>query len=227
MANTIPLYGAYAQAARNYNSPAQAAANAGLATTDVANANNAANANTRQQLESYGIDPSQTRFQALDLGANISAAAQEAGAATNARMQTQQTGFNLENSALGAGLNLGSLSNAGFGTVGNALGLGNSSYASALQSVLSGNAGGINAATAGANLVGTPIQWEGVGANFSGQGSSSINSSANNALGAAQINSSAAGNLASGIGSAVGTGAGIVSAIPGGWAAIGGALAAL
>lgn len=130
---------------------------AGRATADVAAQYAAARDAAMDRLESYGIDPSQTRAGALDLSARTQEAGAHVAAANMARDQTtaleQQRGDALRTQALALGqtyvnnvdrnralgLNFGQ-SIAGFGTQGlnNALGV----------------------TASGAQTMGTPLQWQ-------------------------------------------------------------------
>jgi hypothetical protein len=140
----FPVQNQFVQSAMNFNSPAQQAQASALAQQDVANTYMGQRQAALQDLESYGIDPSQTRFGALDLGTRITQAANMASAGTQARLNSQMTGLNLEQAA----------SNMGFQQAG-------------LQQS-AGQAGvgaGISTANLGANLLGTPQSWAGTAMN--------------------------------------------------------------
>lgn len=98
-----PIETNFANTASNYNSPAQANVQAGNAMADVASSFDANRAASLSSLESYGIDPSQTRYQALDLGTRISQAAATAAAGTQSRLNTQATGLALQGEAVNMG----------------------------------------------------------------------------------------------------------------------------
>ena len=102
----LPVDQQFASTAANYDTPAQANQQAGQAQADVANTFDAQKATSLAQLESYGIDPSQTRYGALDLGANISQAAATSAAGTQSRLNTQETGLNLQGEAANLGQSL-------------------------------------------------------------------------------------------------------------------------
>jgi hypothetical protein len=102
------------------------------------------NAATRQ-LEGYGIDPSSTRFQALDIGYRAQKAATQAAAGNQASQLVDATGRALRSEAI----------NVGRGYPGQVAG----SYGAALQGGNSA-AGNMNNFTAtSANTMGTPTQW--------------------------------------------------------------------
>lgn len=100
-AQAAPAIQQYTSTAANYNTPARASQNAGAAEADVATQFDTARKASLSSLESYGIDPSQTRFGALDLGTRVSQAAATAAAGTGARLQTETTGLGLQASAIG------------------------------------------------------------------------------------------------------------------------------
>lgn len=100
-----PLMSQYASEAENYANPnsGMAASQQGAATADVANSYAAARTQATSNLESYGIDPSQTRYAALDLGTQVSQAAAEAGAGTQSRVNTQNQGLAMQAQAIQQG----------------------------------------------------------------------------------------------------------------------------
>lgn len=105
-----------------------------------------------QNLESYGVDPSSTRFAALDLGTRVDQAAAMAGAANMARAGAENTGRALRSEGI----------NVGRGYPGQVAG----TYATAQQA---GNAGAnaqLAGTASGAATMGTGAQWTqgGVGA---------------------------------------------------------------
>lgn len=120
---------------------------AGKAGADITRAFDAQRENAARQLESYGIDPSQTRSMALDSNMRIQQAAAQAGAQNNARKNVEATGRALRAEAISIGK--GYPSNVA-GSYGQALAAGNSAV------------GNINAtSTAGAGTMGTGQGWMG------------------------------------------------------------------
>ncbi|HLZ24590.1 MAG TPA: hypothetical protein VKQ30_20940 [Ktedonobacterales bacterium] len=101
--NFAPIAKEYAAKAKGWDSPGRERAMAGEAAGTVANQFAGAKQANIDQLESYGIDPSQTRYAALNLGTNLSEAAATGAAANNARMQTQLQGEQLLGNAVAAG----------------------------------------------------------------------------------------------------------------------------
>lgn len=210
---TAPTLEKFTDEANNYNSKAQADINAGGAMADVANSFESARQNALSNLESYGIDPSQTRFGALDLSSRIGQAAATAAAGTQSRLQTQATGMGLQGQAINAGMNLPGMANAGFNTGAN---IGSS-----------GLAGANNTTTTGATTMGTPTQYSGLGTAANTAGSNSLyqqgnlnNTATANAnqltLGTNSLNYSKDQNNSSGIGSLIGGALGSIGSFLGG-----------
>lgn len=79
-----PLEERQIQEARTYDTQERRDKEVGAAQANVAQAFDAARDNAAQQLESFGINPSSTRYAGLDLNARISEAAAKAGAGTAA-----------------------------------------------------------------------------------------------------------------------------------------------
>ena len=75
------------------------------AVQDVASASEAQRAAQQRKLESYGIDPSETRYQALDKQAGVAQAAASALAANQAGERTKQIGRDLRGQAINVGQN--------------------------------------------------------------------------------------------------------------------------
>jgi len=75
----------------------------GEAAATAGQAFDAAKRNQRQQLESYGVDPSMTRESALDRGVDIARAAAQAGAANTARSTREMEAQQLRSNVAGAG----------------------------------------------------------------------------------------------------------------------------
>lgn len=110
----------------------------GRAMADVNTAFDAQRRNALQRLESYGVDPSQTRNAALDIGMRTQQAAAAAGAASAADRATEQTGRALRAEALNIGK--GYPSNVA-GSYGQSLQAGNAMVGNANQTTAtSGNA---------------------------------------------------------------------------------------
>lgn len=99
----------------SYDSPERRAAERGRAVSSVGQQFDAARRNALQRLEGYGVDPSQTRNAALDLGTRVQQAAAQAGAASAADRATEQTGRALRAEAINIGRGLPSNVAASYG----------------------------------------------------------------------------------------------------------------
>jgi len=127
-----PLQAKFVQQAQDYNSPDEVAKARGAAMGTVGQQFDAAGDAAKRSLESYGIDPSATRFAALDVGTRTAKAAATAAAGTQSDVQRQLTGLGLEGQALNIGNGLpgqiaaGQNTSTAAGAAGNAAG--NSTY---------------------------------------------------------------------------------------------------
>lgn len=172
--------------AKSYSSEARQEQEAGKAAADVSQQFDAARNNAMQQLESYGVDPTQTRAGALDISVRAQEAAARAGAANNARERTEATGRALRGEAI----------NIGRGLPGQAAGSLNAAIQSGNQAV---NAGNSTTAT-GAQSMGTGVQWQGQSTNALNTWGNTLNMGYQNALDRTKANNSSS----SGWGSALG-----------------------
>ena len=120
----------------NYDSPERRAQERGRAMSDVGQSFDAARRNALQRLESYGVDPSQTRNAALDIGTRTAQAAATAGAASAADRTTEQTGRALRAEAINIGRGLPSNVAASYGQ---SLQAGNSMVGNANQTTATGS----------------------------------------------------------------------------------------
>jgi hypothetical protein len=179
-----PLNKTLADQATAYNTPARQTQAAGQAEAGVSQAFDQQRNAAQQQLEGFGIDPSSTRFAALDIGTRNAQAAATAGAGNQAIQQTQQTGLGLLSNAVNVG--------AGFpAQVATTYGTANQAGSGAVS------AGNATTAT-GAQTMGTPSQFFG-GANAAlGTWGNALNQGYANALSASQ--------QSSGLGSLLGLG---------------------
>jgi hypothetical protein len=140
-----PLEDSLAKEAQDYSTPARREMRAGAAMSDVSQQFKVARAAAQDRLESFGIDPSQTRAAALDVNSRIAEAAARAGAGNQAREQTDAVSRALRSEAI----------NVGRGYPGQVA----QSYGLAMQ----GGQGAANTAfgnvQSGAATMGTPMQW--------------------------------------------------------------------
>ena len=154
----LPAEDRFVQKALDYDTRERRELEAGRAQAAVQQALDAQRANAQQRLNSYGIDPSQTRSQAIDAAQRTAGAAAMAAAGNQARARTEQVGTAL----------LSDVSNMGRGLPGQAA----ASYAGAVNA---GNsmAGNQNQAT------GTFMPALGSASGWHSQGMQGINQSAN------------------------------------------------
>lgn len=197
-ANYQPIETQFAQQAANYGSEANANQRAGSAMADVAQSFDSNRAAALSNLESYGIDPSQTRYGALDLGTRISQAAATAAAGTQSRLNTQATGLALEGDAINTGRGYASTVAGDYGTATNA------------------GMAGINAANSttmtGVNSMGSPTSYYNVANNANAGAASAMNMGYQNALSGSQFEAQQSEAAWGGIGSLVGTAAAVAGA---------------
>jgi hypothetical protein len=186
-----PVEDKFVDTASNYNSADRADQRAAGAEADVATKFAGQRTAALSQLESYGIDPSQTRYGALDLGTRISQAAAQASAGTQSRQQSEATGLALQSEAI----------NIGRGYPGQVA----QSYATA-QNTGGAGIGAANSTTqTAANTMGTGLNWgqQGISAN---QGVvSALNTGFQNQFQNYQQSVNVAGQNAAGIGQLAGS----------------------
>ena len=155
-------------------------------------------------MEGYGIDPSQTRYGALDLGTRISQAAAQASAGTTSRNQTEATGLALQGEAINIGRGYpGAVANA-YGTAINA---GQAGVGAGAGSSSAGGAGinaGLNTSSTYGNMMGSPVQWGSLSNQSAGVGINALNTGFQNQMAGFNANTAIAQNQASGIGSLAG-----------------------
>lgn len=135
--------------AREFASPERQRFEMGRAMADVGQQFQAQRSAAEQQLESFGVDPSSTRFAALDRGTRVAEAAAKAGAANTARGNTETMGRAMRSEAI----------NVGRGYPGQIAG----TYGTALQSGQQGMNSQLATTASGANTMGTGQSWQGMG----------------------------------------------------------------
>jgi len=101
-----PLEDEFVAEAKAYDTPERRELARGRATANVTQAFDASRRNALQRLEGYGIDPSESRSQALDIGVRTAQAAATAGAATNSDLQVEERGRQLRGQAIQLGRGL-------------------------------------------------------------------------------------------------------------------------
>ncbi len=99
----LPMEKQFIEDANNWDSPERRERMAGQAQASVASQFEQARTAAQQQLESFGVDPTSTRFASLDLGTRVQQAAAAAGAGTKAIQDTEQMGVGLRSQAVNTG----------------------------------------------------------------------------------------------------------------------------
>jgi len=186
--------------AKTYASAGKKDLDIGAAQSGVAQQFDAARNNSTQALESYGVNPASTRFAALDIGTRANQAAAQAAAGTAASNNVDATARALNHQV-----------------VTDAAPLANQSLAERNSGVAAGT-GAVNNATAntasGAATMGTGAQWSGLAnQSLTGQ-ANTVNQNYQSQIDATKTNNAAAdqnNKTSSGIGSALGTAAGVAS----------------
>jgi hypothetical protein len=190
-----------------YSDPARKAADMGAAQAQVAQNFDAARQNSTQELESYGINPSATRFGALDIGVRAQQAAAAAGAGNVASRTDDALASNVNDKILAQGNQEKSLANGFTGTAA-------TTATGAVNNNLANTA-------SGGSLLGTDLAWTGAGTNATTGAVGATNTGYQNQLDKTKTDNSSS----SGIGSLLGAGASMLG--KGGALASGGALAFL
>ena len=142
-----PLENNLVQEFQNFDTPEKQMLERGKAIADVSTTFDAARRNSLQRLESYGVDPSQTRNAALDVGVRTQQAAAQAAAAQNAGRNVEATGRALRADAINIGKGLPSQVAQSYGT--------------ALQAGNSAVGGGVATTGAGAGAAASSLGFSG------------------------------------------------------------------
>ena len=144
-----PLEEQLAAEAESYASPERLEYEAGKAEADVAAQFEQARKTAQERLEGYGVDPSQTRQGAMDLGSRVAEAAAQASGGNQARWHAEDVGRQLRSEAI----------NVGRGVSGDI-------RADSSAGLAAGNQGantGLATTASGANTMGTGTTWTGIG----------------------------------------------------------------
>jgi hypothetical protein len=200
-----PLEEQLAQEAQDYSTPERMEQEAGKAEADVAAQFEQARQTAQDRLEGFGVDPSQTRAGALDLGTRIAEAAAQSSAGNQARTNTENIGRALRSEAI----------NVGRGYPGQIAG----NMAGAGQAGNQAANTGLATTTSGANTMGTGGQWQGAGNQALAGWGNILNTGFSNQMDRFNANQ----DSSSGWGSLLGTVAGTFMGGPAG-AAIGGGI---
>jgi hypothetical protein len=181
-----PLEEQAAARAQDYVTPERQEQEAGKAEADVAAEFDRARRAAGDRLEAFGVDPSQIRQGALDLGTRVAQGAAEASAGNQARFRTEQYGDQLMANAINTGKGYPQQTLAAAGAAG----------ASGNQATNTGLA----TTSSGANTMGTGTQWAGLGTQALSGAGQTLNASVQNQLNQQQLKQSES----SGWGSALG-----------------------
>jgi hypothetical protein len=148
---------------QTYDTPERMATERGRAMADVSSAFETQRKNAAARLESFGIDPSQTRSQALDIGMRTAQAAAQAGAADAATQRVENTGRALRAEAINIGRGMPSQVAASYGQ---SIAAGNSGIGNANSTT----ANSANLASSSLGFSGQALQGYNQGANIRTQG---------------------------------------------------------
>lgn len=188
-----PLENNLIQDFQSYGTPERMGQERGRAMADVASSFDAQRRNALQRLESYGVDPSQTRNAALDVAMRTQQGAAMAAAGTNAQRVTEDKSRALRADAINIGRGMPSQVAQSYGQ---AVAAGNSAIGGA-NSTFGTSAGAMGNPTAWGNMGMQGVQGAG---NMATQGF-------NNQMSAYNAQQAANNSMWSGIGSAFGMGA--------------------
>lgn len=196
-----PVEDRFVQDAMDYASPERREMEMGRAQAAVAQQFEGARNAATQKLESFGVDPSATRYAALDIGLRAQQAASQAAAGNQAGMATDAMGRQL----MGQAIQLGRQS----------LGQGMGMQSIANQSGTGAVNSGLATTASGAQTMGTATQYAGLASNSLNNAAGMMNMGYQNALGAYKAEQDAS----SGWGSALGLVGGLINGAKSGGAA--------
>ena len=182
-----PIETEFAQKALDYDTPVRRDANLGMAMTDVANQYSANRNAALSSLESYGIDPSQTRYGALDLSSRIAEAGAAAAAGTKSTLDTEKIGLGLMGEAI----------NTGRGYAANVSG----AYDTATKAGSAGTTSGTNLYSASGSTMGSPTSYTNAGTSAANASSSALNYGYDNSLSSYKADYQKSSDMWKGIGS--------------------------
>lgn len=190
-----PMEEGFASEASGWNTPARQEQDRARAGADVATAFNQQRKAALDTLGRFGVDPSTTRFAALDSTYRINQAAATASAETQAGLGTELTGLGLTQQAI----------NTGRGYAGDSSTL----IGAGTQAGKSGISAANQTFATGSEAMGTPVQYAGLANQSRAGATSALNAGFQNELGAAQFNQQNDQNFMQGLGSIVGGALGV------------------
>jgi len=185
-----PIESDFTQRALNYNTPERAAQQSALAQKDVEKSIDAQRQAALTNLSSYGLDPSETKYGAIDASYRINKAAAMAAAGTQSRLATEATGLALQGEAI----------NIGRGYPGAIA----QSYATATNAGASGIKGASTNYAVGADAMGSPVGYLGASTQARAGQVGALNTGYQNALAGQQLEAQSAADTLYGIGNIVG-----------------------
>ena len=197
-----PLEEQYAAKAQDYSTAERQEMEAGKAEADVAAQFEQARRTAQERLEGYGVDPSQTRQGALDLGTRVAEAAAQASAGNQARFRTEQYGDQLMANAINTGKGYPAQVMAAQSGAGNS---GNQAANTGLAQTASGS-----------NTMGTGQSWQGMGNNAVAGWGNVLNMGFNNQLDSWSANQEASSGWGDILGKVAGFGMSAMMAEEGG-----------
>lgn len=164
----VPVEDAMREEALGYDSEERRAQERGRAMSQVSQQFDAQRQNALSRLESYGVDPSQTRNAALDIGVRTAQAAAMAGAASGADRRIEDTGRALRSDVV----------NMGRGALSNAAGF----YGQAVNSGSAAVSGGNQTTSTGAGAAQSAMGWSGQALQGYGQAGNMMNQNFQNQM---------------------------------------------
>lgn len=185
-----PLEDSLAAEAESYASPERKQYEAGKAEADVASQFQQARQTASDRLEAYGVDPSQTRQGALDLGTRMAEAAAQASAGNQARDKVDALGRQLRSEAIAVGQGY-----PGYMT--------QSSQAATNTGQSAANTQLASTASA-ANTLGTPSTWSSMGSQALGMLGNVMNTKYQNQMAKYEADSAESGGFMDFLGKAAG-----------------------
>lgn len=180
---------------QSYNTPERMDTERGRAVADVNSQFDSQRRNALQRLESYGVDPSQTRNAALDIGVRTQQAAAQAGAATNATRRVEDTGRALRADVINIGRGMPSQVA--------------SSYGQSVAAGQSGVTGANQTSQTSGGLMGSPGSWMGGAMQGYGQSANIQSQGFQNQLAGYNAQQQAQAGMMSGLGGIAGMAMGI------------------
>jgi hypothetical protein len=189
-----PIEDSLIKESQEYATGARSDYDAGRAMAAVGQSFDAARSNALARMESYGVDPSQTRSQALDAGIRVQEAAAKAAAGTQSRLNTENVGRAMRSEAI----------NIGRGLPGNIA----SAYGTAMQAGQAGMGNALATTASGSSTMGTGMGWAGQQNGALNGWSNTIGKQYEGALSHYNTKKEASNSMGSSIGSLAGMAAG-------------------